>query len=45
MKATPAPAEPGGDVTLAWDLHITPAGGIKQRRLFGTFIVKGGTTR
>lgn len=42
MKAmTPAPDQ-GEDVILYWDLHITPAGGVKQVYLYGTFTVLAG---
>lgn len=35
----------GGDLTLAWDLHVTPAGGLKQRYLEGLFIIRAGVTQ
>ena len=44
MEAMPAANAPGGDVTLAWDLHIT-IGSAKERWLFGDFVVLGGVTR
>lgn len=45
MEAMPQQGEIGTDLELAWDLHVTPAGGLKQRRLFGPFIVRAGVTQ
>lgn len=45
MEAMPEGDEPGDDVVLAWDLHITPLGGLKDRWLFGTFTVRAGATQ
>ena len=33
------------DVVLAWDMHVTPAGGLKFVLLEGSFTVKGGVTQ
>ena len=37
----PNAAETGDDVTLAWDMLITPAGGVKDKWIYGKFIVRG----
>ncbi|WP_404713203.1 hypothetical protein [Sphingomonas sp. MMS24-J13] len=39
------PSATGSDVTLAWDLHVTPSGGDKQRWLYGPFVIVAGVTR
>ncbi len=44
MEGLPFPSERGGDVTLAWDMHITPSGGIKDKYLGGEFVVRSGVT-
>lgn len=44
MEALPAPTEVGDDLTLYWDMQITPSGGVKYRALEGTFIVDSGVT-
>lgn len=36
--------EPGADVELHWDMHIT-TGGLKQRWLYGTFTLRAGVTQ
>ena len=41
----PGPSRPGLDIILAWDLHVTPSGGDRQRWLYGPFIVSAGVTR
>lgn len=41
--AAPSPAE--SDLTLAWDIHVTPSGGIKERWLYGPFVIRAGVTR
>ena len=45
MEAMPFPGERGQDAILAWDIHITPAGGIKQKYLGGIFTVEAGATQ
>jgi hypothetical protein len=32
------------ELTLAYDLHVTPSGGIKARELYGQFIINPGVT-
>lgn len=44
MEGLPYPEERGADAGLAWDIHITPLGGIKQKWLGGTFTVEAGVT-
>lgn len=44
IEALPEPAELGEDVTLYWDMQITPSGGNKYRALEGTFTVRAGVT-
>jgi hypothetical protein len=45
MEGLPYPGERGNDATLAWDLHITPTGGLKDKFLGGDFIVRAGVTQ
>lgn len=45
MEGLPYPGERGDDATLAWDIHITPTGGIKDKYLGGDFIVRAGVTQ
>lgn len=45
MEGLPYMGELGDDSELAWDLHVTPATGLKERWLFGPFIVKAGVTQ
>jgi len=45
MEGLPYPGERGDDATLAWDLHITPTGGLKDKFLGGDFIVRAGVTQ
>lgn len=45
MEGLPPAGRAGGDVTLAWDLHVTPSGGLKERPLYGPFLVRAGVTR
>lgn len=46
MEATPLdPADPDADVVAHFDLHITPAGGLKYVALAGTFTIKAGVTQ
>lgn len=45
MEAMPFPGEVGTDAEFAWDLHITPSGGLKQKWLGGIFTVEAGVTR
>lgn len=40
-----AAGERGDDLTLFWDLHITPSGGTKDRYAGGKFIVRAGVTQ
>lgn len=44
MGALPFPAERGTDLALAWDLHITPSGGLEDKYIGGAFIVRAGVT-
>jgi hypothetical protein len=44
MEGLPLPAERGDYVTLAWDLHITPSGGFKDKYAGGNFVVRSGAT-
>lgn len=41
----PFPAERGDDLIYAWDIHITPSGGIKDKYAGGAFIVRPGATQ
>lgn len=45
MEGLPFPAERGDDPVLAWDIHITPSAGIKQKYLGGSFTVRAGVTQ
>lgn len=50
MESLPMPGvgvegDVGDDLTLYWDLHITPSGGAKQVYARGKFIVRGGATQ
>jgi len=45
MEGLPFPGERGENATLAWDLQITPSGGIKDKYLGGDFIVRAGATQ
>lgn len=45
MEGLPAAAEVGDNSELAWDLHITPNGGIKDKWLGGDFTVRAGVTQ
>lgn len=42
VEALPAANELGGDRVLAWDMTITPPGGVEQRTHFGKFTVVAG---
>lgn len=44
MEGLPFPAERGDDAVLAWDMHITPSGGVKDKYIGGTFTVRAGAT-
>lgn len=44
VEGLPEPAELGDDVTLYYDLQITPSGGNKYRALEGAFVVHAGVT-
>lgn len=39
------PTQRGEDLTLAWDLLITPSGGVQDKYIGGDFIVRGGATQ
>jgi hypothetical protein len=45
MEGLPFPAERGDDATFAWDMHITPSGGTKDKYLGGDFICRAGATQ
>jgi hypothetical protein len=45
MEGLPFPDERGDTVTLAYDIHITPAGGTKDKYAGGSFIVRPGATQ
>jgi len=45
MEGLPFPPERGDDALLAWDMLITPSGGIKDKYLGGDFIVRAGATQ
>lgn len=46
MEAMPEdPTTPGADVTLYYDVHLTPSGGTKFVPFGGKFIVKAGVTQ
>ena len=45
MEGLPLPDDVGSDLTLYWDLQITPAGGIKDKYLGGKFVVRSGVTQ
>jgi hypothetical protein len=45
MEGLPFPGERGDNATLAWDIHITPTGGIKDKYLGGDFVVVAGATQ
>lgn len=44
MEAMPFGTERGDDISLYWDLHITPSGGIKDKYAGGDFLVRAGVT-
>lgn len=44
-EALPDAAEIGEVRELHWDMHITPSGGLKRRRLFGPVYVRPGDTQ
>lgn len=44
MESMPLPSERGDDNLLAWDLHVTPVGGLKQVWAEGSFTVRSGVT-
>lgn len=45
MEGLPFSGELGTDSRLAWDMHVTPAGALKERWLFGDFVVVAGVTQ
>ncbi len=45
MDTVPAASPVYGDLDAVWDLHITPAGGVRHVYYRGKFTVRGGSTR
>lgn len=45
IEALPFPEERGDDIDLAWDMLITPSGGIKDKYIGGKFTVRAGVTQ
>lgn len=45
METLPFPSERGDDAGLVWDMHITPAGSIKDKYIGGKFTVRAGATQ
>lgn len=45
MEGLPFPSERGDNAELAWDMHITPSGGIKDKWIGGKFTVRAGVTQ
>lgn len=45
MEAMPEPDDLGDDYVAAWDIHITPSGGIKEKYAGGNFTVRAGVTQ
>ena len=45
MATLPLPAERGTNTNLAWDITITPSGGVKDKYLGGAFIVRPGVSQ
>lgn len=45
MEALPYPGELGNDSPLAWDIHITPVGFLKDKYAGGAFNVRAGVTQ
>lgn len=45
MEAMPDATELGADAEFAWDILITPSGGLKDRYLYGPFTVRAGVTQ
>ena len=45
MEGLPPGGKAGADVELAWDIHITPSGGLKGKWLYGPFTVRSGVTQ
>ncbi len=45
METLPFPAERGTDAVLAWDIHVTPSGQLKQVWAAGPFTILAGTTQ
>jgi hypothetical protein len=44
MEAIPEPDDAGAAIRFAWDLHITPATGVKDKYCGGDFVVRPGVT-
>lgn len=44
MEAMPYGTERGDDISLYWDIHITPSGGVKDLYAGGAFLVRAGVT-
>jgi hypothetical protein len=44
LEAIPLATPADKDLTLSYDLHVTPTGGLKERELFGNIILTPGTT-
>lgn len=45
MEAMPLGAEVGDDAEAAWDLHVTPSGGLKDKFAGGKFVIRAGVTQ
>lgn len=45
MEGLPAAGEIGDDAPIAWDIHVTPSGELKQRWLYGPFNIRAGVTQ
>lgn len=45
MEGLPEPDDTGDSITFAWDMHITPAGGVKDKYCGGSFVVRAGVTQ
>lgn len=45
MEGLPFPDDTGDDMPLAWDLHVTPSGGVKDKYMGGSFSVVAGATQ
>lgn len=45
MEGLPEPDDLGDDLTLVWDMHITPTSGLKEKYCGGLFLVRAGVTQ